>query len=127
MATKCLGLIASPALSTILHTKTNYIHRISRYLSVLLIEHHIKVGVVATNGCGQPCPYIDFGKVGTYVSKVVPPLQGHPTCTSWRDLGNPQDPFAVVMMTASSVNVGHVARKISSVCSIFLRTWTIYY
>ena len=38
-----------------------------------------------------------------------------------RDLGNPQDPFAVAMVRAPSGTVGHVVRKISSVCSIFLR------
>lgn len=37
-----------------------------------------------------------------------------------RDLGNPHDPYAVAMVRVSST-VGHVPRKISSICSIFLR------
>ena len=37
-----------------------------------------------------------------------------------RDLGNPHDLYAVAMVRASNT-VGHVPRRISSVCSIFLR------
>ena len=37
-----------------------------------------------------------------------------------RELGNHQDPFAVAVVR-STVTVGHVPKKISSVCSMFLR------
>ena len=37
-----------------------------------------------------------------------------------RELGNRQDPFAVVVVRAA-VTVSHVPKKISSVCSMFLR------
>ena len=37
-----------------------------------------------------------------------------------RETGNPRDPFAVAVIRAS-VTVGHVPKKISSICSVFLR------
>ena len=36
-----------------------------------------------------------------------------------RELGNHQDPFTVVVVR-SAVMVGHIPKKISSVCSMFL-------
>ncbi len=37
-----------------------------------------------------------------------------------KDVGNSHDPYAVAMVRASTT-VGHVPRRISSICSIFLR------
>ena len=41
-----------------------------------------------------------------------------------QESGNPHDPYAVVIKKGSLV-VGHVPRKISAVCSLFLRAGTI--
>ena len=38
-----------------------------------------------------------------------------------RELGNPRDPFAVSVLKESTI-VGHVPRKISAICSMFLQT-----
>ena len=37
-----------------------------------------------------------------------------------KEVGNTLDPFAVAMMKGDTV-IGHVLRKISSICSLFLR------
>ena len=41
-----------------------------------------------------------------------------------QESGNPHDPYAVAIKKGSVV-VGHVLRKISAVCSLFLRAGTI--
>ena len=37
------------------------------------------------------------------------------------ELGNPRDPFTVSVLKGSTI-VGHVPRKISAICSMFLQT-----
>ena len=41
------------------------------------------------------------------------------TCVRERETGNDADPYSVAMVNSSMTVVGHVPRKISSICSIF--------
>ena len=40
-----------------------------------------------------------------------------------REIGNSMDPFAVVVVK-NDVTIGHIPRRISSVCSLFLSSWS---
>ena len=40
-----------------------------------------------------------------------------------REIGNSMDPF-VVAVVKNDVTIGHIPRRISSVCSLFLRSWS---
>ena len=43
-----------------------------------------------------------------------------------REINNPEDPFAVAMLKEQSV-VGHIPRKISAACSLFLSKEGMYH
>ena len=40
-----------------------------------------------------------------------------------REIGNSMDPFAVAVVK-NGVTIEHIPRRISSVCSLFLRSWS---
>ena len=58
---------------------------------------------------------------GYHVYHEVWPAPVGEQLTCRREIGNSHDPFAVSVITTASTIVGHVPRRISSVCSVFLR------
>ena len=64
---------------------------------------------------------LDFCVRGHHVYKAVWTTQVGETLLCQPEFGNVHDPYAVVIVTGDEMIVGHVPRKVSAICDLFLR------